>query len=292
MGVRQCAADGCNALEFRTTGWCWRHKSLDEPLPSVDLSLTNQVEQNSQDEYRQNDQDLEFTDESNNSSPGIHIPIFSNDGNYSGEAENNLAHGKGKYIWPDGDIYEGEFKYGKCNGYGKWTYSDGSIYKGENKDGLFLNGKYTFSDGSIYEGEFKNQLFHGIGVHTWPDGQIYKGEYKDGEWHGNGKLNLPNGEVYEGEYKDGIFLSAPQAESINSENQGGMNWEFIIYILKGLFKFLWWLSSDWESTPQTNVNHGRITQNFVCTRGHVVTANLSNTPSKCSICDSPLRRQL
>ena len=26
MGERKCAFDGCNALEFRTTGYCLRHK--------------------------------------------------------------------------------------------------------------------------------------------------------------------------------------------------------------------------------------------------------------------------
>ena len=65
MGVRPCAADGCNATEFRTTGWCHRHKDLHEPLPSADLWWTNQVEQNSQDEYRQNEEGLAFTDGSN-----------------------------------------------------------------------------------------------------------------------------------------------------------------------------------------------------------------------------------
>ena len=65
MGVRPCAADGCNATEFRTTGWCHRHKDLHEPLPSADLWWTNQVEQNSQDEYRLNEEGLAFTDGSN-----------------------------------------------------------------------------------------------------------------------------------------------------------------------------------------------------------------------------------
>ena len=29
MGERKCAFEGCNALEFRTTGFCLRHKSGD-----------------------------------------------------------------------------------------------------------------------------------------------------------------------------------------------------------------------------------------------------------------------
>ncbi len=36
MGERKCALDGCNALEFRTTGYCLRHKGgLSEGSPNV-----------------------------------------------------------------------------------------------------------------------------------------------------------------------------------------------------------------------------------------------------------------
>lgn len=58
MGVRLCAADGCNAIEFRTTGWCHRHKDLHEPLPPADLRWTDQVEEVQEDEFA-------LTDESN-----------------------------------------------------------------------------------------------------------------------------------------------------------------------------------------------------------------------------------
>ena len=90
MGVRQCAADGCNAIEFRTTGWCHRHKDLHEPLPPVDLWWTdqveevqedefappvesNEVEQISQDGYRQNEEGLAFADESNDIEPDVQV---------------------------------------------------------------------------------------------------------------------------------------------------------------------------------------------------------------------------
>ena len=37
MGENKCAFEGCNALEFRTTGYCLRHKdgNLDEKTPSI-----------------------------------------------------------------------------------------------------------------------------------------------------------------------------------------------------------------------------------------------------------------
>ena len=34
MGDRKCAFDGCNALEFRTTGYCLRHKG---GMPDVNV---------------------------------------------------------------------------------------------------------------------------------------------------------------------------------------------------------------------------------------------------------------
>jgi DNA-binding transcriptional regulator YdaS (Cro superfamily) len=74
-GVRQCAADGCNAIEFRTTGWCHRHKDLHEPLPPVDSWWTDQVEEVQEDEFAptahfsQTEKSLAFTDESNDIKP-------------------------------------------------------------------------------------------------------------------------------------------------------------------------------------------------------------------------------
>jgi len=37
MGERKCAFEGCNALEFRTTGYCLRHKdgNPDEKVPAI-----------------------------------------------------------------------------------------------------------------------------------------------------------------------------------------------------------------------------------------------------------------
>ena len=32
MGNRRCAAEGCNALEFRSEGWCQRHRDGNDPI--------------------------------------------------------------------------------------------------------------------------------------------------------------------------------------------------------------------------------------------------------------------
>jgi len=42
MGERKCAFEGCNALEFRTSGYCLRHKNgtpLEEKLNATDMSV-------------------------------------------------------------------------------------------------------------------------------------------------------------------------------------------------------------------------------------------------------------
>ena len=44
MGFRQCAEEGCAALEYKTAGWCLRHKNQNEPVPMVDYWWTEEDE--------------------------------------------------------------------------------------------------------------------------------------------------------------------------------------------------------------------------------------------------------
>lgn len=44
MGFRQCAEEGCAALEYKTAGWCLRHKDQNEPVPMVDYWWTEKDE--------------------------------------------------------------------------------------------------------------------------------------------------------------------------------------------------------------------------------------------------------
>ena len=58
-------------------------------------------------------------------------------GEYEGNLQDGLYHGKGKLSFKDGRIYEGEFVEGLRNGYGVFTTSNGENMKG--------NGKITIS---------------------------------------------------------------------------------------------------------------------------------------------------
>ena len=43
---------------------------------------------------------------------------------------NNYQHGKGTYIWSNGDRYDGEFKFNKMDGFGIFTYQNGKVIEG------------------------------------------------------------------------------------------------------------------------------------------------------------------
>ena len=48
MGERKCAYEGCNALEFRTSGYCLRHKDGNPqektpPISNIDAPVSNSI---------------------------------------------------------------------------------------------------------------------------------------------------------------------------------------------------------------------------------------------------------
>ena len=45
---------------------------------------------------------------------------------YTGDTKLGKRHGKGLYLYPNGDMYDGEWKWGKKHGFGKYTFSDGT----------------------------------------------------------------------------------------------------------------------------------------------------------------------
>ena len=52
---------------------------------------------------------------------------------YFGEWDknNNVKHGRGIQLWPDGALFSGYWKNGKACGKGKLKHSDGDIYEGD-----------------------------------------------------------------------------------------------------------------------------------------------------------------
>ncbi len=69
-------------------------------------------------------------------------------GQYAGQLKENVPHGRGKFILPDGTRYEGEWEEGYPHGRGRLIYASGDSYKGEfNKGKRHGYGIYTQSDG-------------------------------------------------------------------------------------------------------------------------------------------------
>lgn len=78
-------------------------------------------------------------------------------GKYTGQLKENVPHGRGRFLLPDGSWYEGEWKEGFPHGRGKLIYASEDSYKGE-----FIKGKrhgygtYLQSDGKKRQGFWEN----------------------------------------------------------------------------------------------------------------------------------------
>jgi hypothetical protein len=84
---------------------------------------------------------------------------------YEGEMTgNNVRHGKGTYVWTNGDRYTGDWINGVISGKGIYFYANGCTYEGK-----FLNGKR-----------------HGKGTYVWSNGDRFKGHWIQGERSGKG----------------------------------------------------------------------------------------------------------
>lgn len=65
-------------------------------------------------------------------------------------------HGKGTYIWENGDTYEGDWVNDEQTGWGRLTWASGNVY----------------------EGNWLNSKKEGKGVHFWCNGDVHRGQYK------------------------------------------------------------------------------------------------------------------
>ena len=149
-----------------------------------------------------------------------------NNGEYTGEYENDKRHGYGTYIWhdgltytgewmddkmsgqgtkiwPKGDKYVGTFRDYKMDGHGTYTLPDGTQYVGEWKDDK-LSGQVTKISpaGDKYIGAFKDYTMEGYGTYTSSDGTKYVGEWMSDKRHGQGTYTGNDGDEYAGDWKN------------------------------------------------------------------------------------------
>lgn len=79
-----------------------------------------------------------------------------NDGCYSGESRDLVAHGKGTYDLRSGAKYEGQHFEGMFDGDGTLTFASGSKVIGQWKKGRLVNGTLYFADGLEFKrGDWK-----------------------------------------------------------------------------------------------------------------------------------------
>jgi hypothetical protein len=98
---------------------------------------------------------------------------------YTGQFENDQAHGKGKIIYKDGSAYVGDFAFSEPHGIGIYTLSNGFVYSGEMNQGFFSGmgeKNLTEPDSVAYWGFWNNdQLLFGVYLNA-------KNEYRIGHF--------------------------------------------------------------------------------------------------------------
>lgn len=78
-------------------------------------------------------------------------------GQYTGQVQGGLPHGRGEFVFDGVVIYQGEYKNGLFDGRGVLFRQDAS---------------------KAYEGEFKDGEPHGLGVHYDEAGNVFEGRWE------------------------------------------------------------------------------------------------------------------
>lgn len=161
---------------------------------------------------------------------GSHSTVhFMNGDEYTGEWENNMKHGRGKYIFQkSGEFYEGEWKNDKRHGFGSLFIPRGSIEsnspnsnsgtisdqkkeptKKSSVTSPFPRTSHTRSmkrnNGGdmvkVYEGEWMDDKKQGVGTYYYEDGvSVYEGKWMNNKREGWGVMRYKDGSRYEGEF--------------------------------------------------------------------------------------------
>ena len=154
--------------------------------------------------------------------------VWANGDRYEGEYRDGHEHGRGTFVWANGDRYDGEWRNGNRHGYGTVVTANGGRFDGEwlddNRDG---RGTMVWASGSRYDGEWRDDKQHGRGTYVWASGNRYDGEWRNGKQHGRGTWAGENGDRYDGEWREGLadgigdYSSAGDGETYSGLWHGG-----------------------------------------------------------------------
>jgi hypothetical protein len=155
---------------------------------------------------------------------GIVKMIYDDGTIYEGGMKEEIYHGQGKQILPDGNVEEGVWNMGdlliepkihlldlseekEINFNSKIKYDNGTYIGSidpvtKNRHGY---GAYIWNNGNYYEGEWVQNNRTGKGIFIWPNGRYYSGDFIDGKRTGLGKEWDNNNYRYAtGRFVDGI----------------------------------------------------------------------------------------
>lgn len=161
---------------------------------------------------------------SGNCTNGFGKKRYSND-TYEGQFKSNFRHGRGVYIWSNGEKYEGDWVEGKKEGQGTLTLINGNKYiggfKNDNREGKGV--EYDKNGNILYNGQWKNNkrtsqarkksylsvgctsgnCINGYGKYRYNNG-IYSGFFKNGKRNGHGHFSWNNGDFYLGNWSNDL----------------------------------------------------------------------------------------
>lgn len=143
-------------------------------------------------------------------------------GTYKGEAIDNIRHGRGKHVCPNGDVYDGEWKEDKRHGEGKFQQAAGLRYEGSwVDDKAHGHGVCHYPNGDIYEGEWKADTRWGWGKHVFSSGDVYEGEWVADNPDGQGRYTFVDKSYFQGEHAQAARVKGKFASGDGSYEYDG-----------------------------------------------------------------------
>ncbi|ETV98571.1 hypothetical protein, variant [Aphanomyces invadans] len=125
---------------------------------------------------------------------------------HEGMYHKDKRHGRGTYLWANGDKYMGEFYNGRMHGKGVLlSASTGDVFEGTWVKGVVAHGTKRFANGDTLQGTVSASTWNvdgtltGEGVKTYRNGNEYRGRFDRGVQSGFGTFHWRStGNVYAG----------------------------------------------------------------------------------------------
>uniref|UniRef100_A0A7S4M0V1 Uncharacterized protein n=2 Tax=Guillardia theta TaxID=55529 RepID=A0A7S4M0V1_GUITH len=145
------------------------------------------------------------------------------EGEYEGEKEGGMRHGKGKCRYANGNQYIGEWVNNKRNNRGTMYFASSAVYDGEWLEGERSgHGVMKYSDGSTYEGQWLRDLKHGYGCYRFASKASYTGQWFEGRMHGQGTYEFADGQKFHGEFNRNLKSGYGTHVYRNGDQWGGI----------------------------------------------------------------------